>query len=412
MVPGTGLKAGGPASGAKSGGGGGGGGGGGKGKKKSSFAARRQQAAAAPAKKLTKFQARRKPAHLAGWPSPPVQIACGGWHTVVRCEGHQVLAFGDNTKGQCGIGDGGKTELLFRARRAQGKLAHERAVSWVAAGQQCSAAVAGATLYTWGRADSGELGLGAVQADDDISRPCTCLPCYGMTGVKPDVVACGVAHMAAIAGEPTRDRFGKRTGKTPIALSWGAATAGRLGTTAGEAKPGSKCGSPERVPGLTRDVLKSAIELVACGREHTMFVTAFGAVWGFGANNRGQLGQGDENPATRYSPVPVKKFLQNPVTSLAVGLSHNVARISMGTSYTWGGNDVGQLGLGDDDDRDAPVMVRGELAFLRTKEVAAGDKHTLFVTDKGRLFVVGEGGSGQLGIDYPDLTPVAVPRNT
>ena len=51
-----------------------------------------------------------------------------------------------------------------------------------------------------------------------------------------------------------------------------------------------------------------------------------------------------------------------------------------------------QLGLGDDDDRDAPVMVRGELAFLRTKEVAAGDKHTLFVTDKGRLFVVGEGG--------------------
>ena len=59
-------------------------------------------------------------------------------------------------------------------------------------------------------------------------------------------------------------------------------------------------------------------------------------------------------------------------------------------------------------DQEFAGWLKNDNAEAVLENVAAGDKHTLFVTDKGRLFVVGEGGSGQLGIDYPDLTPVAV----
>ena len=72
--------------------------------------------------------------------------------------------------------------------------------------------------------------------------------------------------------------------------------------------------------------------------------------------------------------------------------------VSSGCVWSWGENNVGQLGLGDTEDRTRPTPAPGLLANAYIWQVAAGDDHTLFLTESGDVLAVGSGLNGQLGI--------------
>lgn len=78
-------------------------------------------------------------------------------------------------------------------------------------------------------------------------------------------------------------------------------------------------------------------------------------------------------------------------------------------AYTWGRGDLGQLGLGDENDRSTPALV-GDLADRDIIHVALGDCHAAFLTAEGELYTTGNNDSGQLGIGAQgsQLTPVRV----
>lgn len=75
---------------------------------------------------------------------------------------------------------------------------------------------------------------------------------------------------------------------------------------------------------------------------------------------------------------------------------HSVAITADGKVLTWGRNDKGQLGLGDLLTRSTPTHVQS-LDGLNVVSAACGKGHTLFLTDKGVVYSVGENKMGQLG---------------
>jgi alpha-tubulin suppressor-like RCC1 family protein len=86
---------------------------------------------------------------------------------------------------------------------------------------------------------------------------------------------------------------------------------------------------------------------------HGLAATSSGAVYAWGYNADGELGNG----TTTNSDKPVKVKLSAKVTALAAGQLNSLAATSSGAVYSWGGNDFGQLGNGSYAESKLPVRV-------------------------------------------------------
>jgi alpha-tubulin suppressor-like RCC1 family protein len=143
---------------------------------------------------------------------------------------------------------------------------------------------------------------------------------------------------------------------------------------------------------------------LAAGGLHTCAVTGSGAVWCWGNNQSGQLGDGTV-PA-RLTPGPVSGLRTGAVT-LAAGAFHTCAVTSGGILRCWGDNWHGQLGDGTTTDRLTPVPVSGLGSVVA---VVAGWRHTCALTSAGEVWCWGDNSNGQLGDGTMTdrLTPVPV----
>ncbi len=132
---------------------------------------------------------------------------------------------------------------------------------------------------------------------------------------------------------------------------------------------------------------------VAAGLYHGLALTSTGAVFAWGWNIVGQLGDG----STTDSDVPVKVNLPvgTKVTAVAAGAEHNLAVTSTGAVLAWGYNADGQLGDGSTGASDVPVKV--SLATgTKVTAVAAGALHSLALTSTGAVLAWANG-DGELG---------------
>ena len=113
------------------------------------------------------------------------------------------------------------------------------------------------------------------------------------------------------------------------------------------------------VPILLRGELanKSVLQ-VAAGGSHTMFVTADGLVFACGFNAMGQLGVGDTE--NRLVPTLVTGQLQGKTAVYAAaGEQHTLCITADGSLFAWCDNADGQLGVGDTESRRVPTLVTG-----------------------------------------------------
>src|SRR5437588_670483 len=102
-------------------------------------------------------------------------------------------------------------------------------------------------------------------------------------------------------------------------------------------------------------------------------VTQNGAVYAWGRNDAGQLGNG--TTTNRHTPIAVSA-LSSGVTAIAGGRFHSLA-VQNGAAYAWGYNHNGQLGDGTTTDRHSPVLVTGLSNGVTA--VAGGQDHSLAV---------------------------------
>jgi alpha-tubulin suppressor-like RCC1 family protein len=99
----------------------------------------------------------------------------------------------------------------------------------------------------------------------------------------------------------------------------------------------------------------------------------------------------------RMDPVCFSDFA---VTMVAAGASHCIANThSNNAVWTWGLNDSGQLGDGTNNNMDAPFLIPNA-AFENgaVASIHAGHDYSMVVTEAGGLFSCGNGKCGILGL--------------
>lgn len=150
---------------------------------------------------------------------------------------------------------------------------------------------------------------------------------------------------------------------------------------------------------------------VSAGQDHNLAVKSDGSVWAWGANYRGQLGNGNPGVA-RTQPRPVRSVEGTDWKRVEAGSVCSFALKTNGTLWAWGLNNFSQLGIGSWIDSSRPVQVgtATNWVLVRAGGVSAGG-----IQSDGSLWIWG--GSPALGNTTPQspenlLIPTRVSAGT
>ena len=184
--------------------------------------------------------------------------------------------------------------------------------------------------------------------------------------------------------------------------AWGDNTSGKLGTGSAATSPigvtfkdasGNKL-SPQPV-----------IQSISASAGHTLAIDSNGAIWAWGSNSNGQLGDG--TTVDKSSPVKLDAG-STTFKQVAAGAAFSVALDSTGNVWTWGSDSSGQLGNGS---TTGNVLKPTSIGFSAVK-VAAGDAHVLALKSVGgAVWSWGSNASGQLG-QYTTSWAISSKRGT
>jgi alpha-tubulin suppressor-like RCC1 family protein len=136
------------------------------------------------------------------------------------------------------------------------------------------------------------------------------------------------------------------------------------------------------------------ITAVAGGSYHSIALASDGTVYTWGRNNEGQLGNGNNTGSN--VPVAVTGLSGKTITAIAGGYYHSIALASDGTVYTWGNNFDGQLGNGNNTASNVAVAVTG-LSGKTITAIAGGGAHSIALASDGTVYTWGYNFDGQLG---------------
>jgi alpha-tubulin suppressor-like RCC1 family protein len=217
-------------------------------------------------------------------------------------------------------------------------------------------------VFSWGYNNSGQLGNGT---DIQVGAPVNVVkgeyPGNALLGDNPANPVTGVAslyrHSLALVADGT-------------VYAWGANNFGELGddSLGNHFTPTHVMKGEYDGTAYLGDNPANRIVQVAGGVNYSAVLAADGSVYGFGRNDYGQLGNGTKENS--LLPARVKKgeyngtaFLgdnpANRVIAIAGGAEgHMLALTADGSVYSWGRNNLGQLGTGDTIGSATPVRVR------------------------------------------------------
>lgn len=212
---------------------------------------------------------------------------------------------------------------------------------------------------------------------------------YGTTGQStlantssPVQVGSNVAWLSLTGGNYTM--FALRTNKT--LWGWGDNAYGQLGQNNANYKS-----SPVQV-GSSSDWAQ-----VSTGLRCFLAIKTDGTLWGCGQGSYGQLGNNTNNQ-NYSSPIQIGALTN--WKSIATGSYHSIGIKTDGTLWAWGRNQYGQLGNDqsgngtDSVNKSSPVQIGSDTDWLRA---AGGDGCTLAIKTDGTLWSWGRNNVGQLG---------------
>jgi len=150
---------------------------------------------------------------------------------------------------------------------------------------------------------------------------------------------------------------------------------------------------------------------LASGIDHSVARRDDGAVWAWGDNQYGQLGDG--TLVNRPHPVQVILDTGEPLLEIRAVASRGWHSVAIDDDYrvwAWGRGDDGQLGDGGFTSSSHPVQVVRESGSLLggVLSVVCGQQHTLARRSDGTVWAWGEGNDGQIGDGEAQDTPRAV----
>ena len=93
------------------------------------------------------------------------------------------------------------------------------------------------------------------------------------------------------------------------------------------------------------DAVVQKVKYVSAGYFHVLAVTVEGVTFGWGRNDYGQLGIGKKEQAV-YKPTRIKSLLDRKIVMTAAGENHSLFLSDLGEVLAAGFNEFGELGIG------------------------------------------------------------------
>ena len=142
---------------------------------------------------------------------------------------------------------------------------------------------------------------------------------------------------------------------------------------------------------------------VSSGTKHALGLQKDGSLWSWGNNDSGTLGHGDNNNRRKAEKISGTSIW----TLISAGANHSLAIDNNGTLWAWGSNQHGQLGLNNTINQNIPVQVDSNLSWV---SVSAGDRFSIGVKSDGTLWSWGYNFYDQLGLGQTDdlLVPTEI----
>ena len=135
--------------------------------------------------------------------------------------------------------------------------------------------------------------------------------------------------------------------------------------------------------------------------EGTLVQKNDGTLWYAGWNNYGTAGIGDNTAKMQYTQI-TKDNLGNAINwssleKIAEGSYFAVALLKDGTIYNWGRNTEGQLGIGHNNNVNAPTKLTFFEGKAKVIDIKALLDSTAFLLENGEVYVTGSNTYGQFG---------------
>ena len=134
------------------------------------------------------------------------------------------------------------------------------------------------------------------------------------------------------------------------------------------------------------------MELIISNSFSVYAILEDGSLYAWSNNSDGQLGVGDEvnkNTPTKVNlPSKIKELITTGLSSYAI--------LKDDSLYAWGYNSDGQLGVGDEENRNTPTKITGINGKI--KDLIINYNSTYVITETGSLYAWGNNESSKLGV--------------
>lgn len=317
------------------------------------------------------------------------QISVGDQFTVAIRNDGTLWSWGLNRNGQLGLDDraprltptqvGTATNWTF----VSAGRAHVAALRTTpGTGTGATATPATTSLWVWGNNATNQLGIvvNTPNREGDALAP-TIMP----GGDSWQSVAAGGGHTLAIKRDQTL-------------WAWGDNSSGQVGNGLSS----DPVAAPVQI--MQRGTTPGSWSSVSAGANHSMAISNVrGTLYAWGGNSQGQVGNG----GTGVQTSPIQIGLMEEWTHVAGGASHTIGRRSDGTLWGWGSGEFSQSGASQ-----LQTLQPTQIGSLRTwTSVAAGANHSAALQVDGNfqsLWTWGRNDKGQLGNGNNTLSPTPV----
>jgi len=296
-----------------------------------------------------------------------------------------LLAVGTGDCGQLGLGE----DMLHRKKPYIVKDLQDRRFRFAVAGAMHTCCLTDENeLITFGCNDEGALGR---EGDEYVPETIS-----GRLLLQKKVcqLTAGDSHCAALTVD----------GEVFI---WGTFRDGH--GSMGLLQPDKKCMEPTAVA-----TVNEFIKDISSGNDHLLMLTDKGQVLSVGAAEQGQLGRiarywCDRANSRRNGAsgmlipqrviLPKGKLNKRPgaIDKIFCGAYSSYVISTEDEVFAWGLNNYSQLGVTDEEMKYNAVYV-SKLSHRGIQQFAAGDHHTAFLTDEGKVYTIGRGCYGRLGL--------------
>jgi len=171
-------------------------------------------------------------------------------------------------------------------------------------------------------------------------------------------------------------------------FTWGYGKDGSLGHGNGD-----NVDLPKEVEYFKKNNIK--IEKIECGDYFSLCLSSDGQLYSFGQNSFGQLGLGQITQQLKVNVPTQISFGNKLIKYIFAGEDHAAFITSEGEGYIWGYGVDGRLGNGNKTNVNIPTKI--QIKDEKIKKISCGGHHTAVVTEKGELYMCGNGRDGELG---------------